>query len=166
MRLLMVATRIAREETRIHNPSSPDSELLLPPDKMRLLAVVSIATAPAVFLSSDAAALKVRIQRCCGPLRRRKRKMIALPRRRFATACAVIFCRSATGLDGDSRTAAHAAVSQLAGSADRLHADKNRATSNIFSVCRSCSAASRTISSVYSGDRPLVEIKKISCLKC
>ena len=32
-----------------------------------------------------------------GPLRRRKRKMIALTRRRFATACAVIFCRSATG---------------------------------------------------------------------
>ena len=39
MRLLMVATRIAREETRIRNPSSQDSELLLPPDKMRLLAV-------------------------------------------------------------------------------------------------------------------------------
>ena len=35
-----------------------------------------------------------------------------------------------------------------------------------FSLRRSCSAASRTISSIYSGDRPLVEIKKISCLKC
>ena len=44
--------------------------------------------------------------------------MTASTRTRFAIACGVVSAGVLNGLNDDSRTAAHAALSQLAGSAD------------------------------------------------